>query len=93
MARLNPADVRKILQILEDGINLIPKLSKMEKMKIRSKIRKQFNWLSGLSAPNADMIFHKLEERLSDVFSALPYGFSDKVKKLLEERSARFRSI
>jgi hypothetical protein len=83
MARLNPADVRKILQILEDGINLMPKLNKMEKMKMRSKIRKQFNWLSGLSAPNADMIFHK----------SYPYGFSDKVKKLLEERSARFRSM
>jgi hypothetical protein len=92
MARLNPGDVREILQMLEDGINLIPKLGKMEKMKMRSKIRRQSNWLSGLSSPSADMILHKLEERLSDVFSSYPYGFSDNLKKILEGKSARFRS-
>jgi len=93
MARLTPGDVREILQILEDGINLMPKLNKMEKIKIRSKIRKQYNWLLGLSSPTTDMIFHKLEERLSGVFSSYPYGFSDQLKKRLEGKSTRFRSM
>ena len=93
MARLNAGDVREILQILEDGINLMPKLNKMEKIKIRGKIRKQYHWLLGMNSPTADMIFHKLEERLSDVFSSYPYGFSDQFKKHLERKSARFRSM
>ena len=89
MAGLSPGDVREILQMLEDGISLMPRAGKMEKMKMRSKIRRQSNWLSGLSSPTPDMLFHKLQERLSDVFSLYPYGFSDRVKKLLEEKWVR----
>ncbi|TET72451.1 MAG: hypothetical protein E3J56_05480 [Candidatus Aminicenantes bacterium] len=93
MARLRPDDVRVILQTLEDGINLMPKLDKMDRIRVRSKIRKQYNWLSTLSDPNIDTIFHKLEERLSDVFSLYPFGFSDQVKKILAEKLAHFRSV
>ena len=89
MTRLNARDVKEILQTLEDGINLVPRVDKMEKMKMRSKIRGQFNWLLEQSSPTADMIFHKLVGRLSDVFSLYPYGFSDKLKKLLEEKWRR----
>jgi len=92
VARLNQGDVREILQALEDGINFMPKLGKREKMKMRIKIRKQFNWLSELSNPTAEMLFYRLEERLSDVFSSYPFGFGDRVKKLLQEKSARLRS-
>ena len=92
MARLRQDDVKEILQILEDGIHLIGKLDKMDKIRIRSKIRKQYSWLSTLSDPNVDTIFRKLEERLSDVFSLYPFGFSDRVKKSLAEKLAHFRS-
>ncbi|MBW2005078.1 MAG: hypothetical protein JRI72_10810 [Deltaproteobacteria bacterium] len=57
MVRLRPDDVREMLQILEDGINLIPKLDKMDKIRVRSKIRKQDSWLSTVSDPSIDMIF------------------------------------
>jgi len=93
MARLRPDDVRVILQILEDGINLMPKLDKMDRIRVRSKIRKQYSWLSTLSDPNIDTIFRKLEERLSDVFSLYPFGFADRVKKSLAEKLAHFRSV
>lgn len=93
MARLRPNDVREILQILEDGINLMPKLDKMDRIRIRSKIRKQYNWLSTVSDPSIDMIFRRLEERLSDVFSLYPLGFADRIKKILGEKLAHFRSV
>ena len=93
MAGLSPGDVREILDMLEDGINFMPKLDKIEKMKMRSKIRKQGNWLLELRNPTAEMIFQTLEGRLSDVFSLYPYGFSDKIRKLLREKSARLRSM
>ena len=93
MARLRPDDVREILQILEDGINLMPKLDKMDKIRIRSKIRKQYSWLSTLSDPNVDAIYRKLEERLSDIFSLYPFGFDDRIKKILARKLAHFRSM
>jgi hypothetical protein len=93
MARLRPDDVREILQILEDGISLMPKLDKMDRIRVRSRIRKQYSWLSALSDPNVDAIFRKLEERLSEVFSLYPFGFADRVKKILAEKLAHFRSV
>jgi len=87
MARLDTRDVKGILDMLENEINFIPKLDKIEKMKMRSKIRKQANWLLAWSNPTAEMIYQRLQERLSDVFSLYPYGFSDKVKKLLKVKS------
>jgi hypothetical protein len=89
MARLTPRDIQEILQALEDGIRFIPNLSKAEKLTMRNKIRKQFIWLSELSSPTAGMVFHELEKRLSDVFSLYPYGVSDKVKELLQEKLMR----
>ncbi len=93
MARLRPDDVKEILQVLEDGIHLIPKLDKMDRIRVRSKIRKQYSWLSTLSDPNVDMMYRRLEERLSDVFSLYPFGFADQVKKILAEKLAHFRSV
>jgi len=87
MARLDTRDVKEILDMLEDEISFIPKLDKIEKMKMRSKIRKQANWLLAWSSPTAEMIYQRLEERLSDVFSQYPYGFSNRVKKLLKVKS------
>jgi hypothetical protein len=92
MAGFDTRDVKEILDMLEDEISFIPKLPRVEKMKMRSKIRKQANWLLAWSNPTAEIIYHRLEERLSDVFSLYPYGVSDKVKKLLKVKSERLLS-
>lgn len=91
MARLNPGDVRDILQALEDGMSLMPKLDRMEKMRMRSKIRKQVTWLSGLNNPTAEMVLRGLQEKLSDALSRYPYGFGDSLKRLVEEKITRLR--
>ena len=93
MARLRPDEVREILQILEDGIHLMPKLDKMDRIRIRNKIRKQYSWLAMLNDPHVDTIYRKLEERLSDVFKLYPFGFDDRVKKILSRKLAHFRSV
>jgi len=92
MARLGTRDVREILDMLEDGINFVPKLDRIEKMKMRGKIRKQAHWLLELRNPTPEHMFQTLENKISDVFSLYPYGFSDKIIKLLREKSARLRS-
>jgi hypothetical protein len=93
MARLNPRDVREILQMLEDGINLVPKLDRLQKMRLRSKVRRLVTWLAGLNNPTADIIYRGLEGKISEVFSAYPYGYRDKIKKLLEQKTAGLRPV
>ena len=51
MARLHTRDVKEILDMLEDGINVMPKLDKIGKMKMRSKIRKQVSTPSTFPFP------------------------------------------
>ena len=89
MARLSPRDVQEILQVLEDGLRLIPKLSKSKKVATRSKIRKQYAWLSGLIDPTAEMVVHDLDKRLPDLFPLCPYGFTDRLQELLKKKLGR----
>ena len=86
MARLSARDVSTILQFLEDRIRLIPKINRAQKMAGRSRIRKQFSWLSQLSAPTAGMVLNEMEQRLSDLFTLYPIGFSEKLKELVKEK-------
>jgi hypothetical protein len=86
MARLTGRDVSTILQFLEDGIRLIPKMNRAQKMAARSKIRRQFSWLSQLSAPTAGMVLNELEQRLPDLFPVYPIGVREKLKELVKER-------
>ena len=83
MVSLDKGDVREILKMLEDELNLTPKVDKIEKMKMRSRIRKQANWLSGSINPTANRLYNGLEDRLSEVFSLYPYGFCHQLRDFL----------
>jgi hypothetical protein len=85
---LNKNDVREIIEMLEDGLHFVPKLSSADKMRMRSIIRRQDNWLLDLKKPTTKGIFMKLDVRLSDVFRLYPYGFSDKLKEKLDIKLA-----
>ena len=87
---LNKHDVREIIEMLEDGLHFVPKLSAADKMRMRSQIRRQDNWLLDLKKPTTKSIFMKLDVRLSDVFRLYPYGFSDKLKEKLDAKLAMF---
>jgi len=78
--------------MLEDGISSIPKLGKIEKMKMKSKIRRQGGWISALGSPSGEMIYQRLEERLSDIFPSYSYDFRDRLKRLLQDKSKLVRS-
>jgi hypothetical protein len=55
-------------------------------MKMRSKIRRQEGWISALHNPTAEFILQRLQERLPDAFSLYPYGFKEKLKRLLDAK-------
>jgi hypothetical protein len=86
MARLAARDVNAILQFLEDGIRLIPKINRAQKMAARSKIRRQFSWLSQLNAPSPGMVLNELEQRLPDLFPLYPMGVRERLKDLVKEK-------
>jgi hypothetical protein len=86
MIGLDKGDVKEILKMLEDELNLMPKLDKIEKIRMRSKIRKQANWLLGSINPTANRLYNGLEDRLPEVFSRYPYGFSHQLTHFLEEK-------
>ena len=85
---LNKHDVREIIEMLEHELDFVPKLTGADKMMMRSKIRRQDNWLSVLKNPTTKSIFTKLNARLYDVFYLYPYGFSDKLKEKLDVKLA-----
>ena len=91
MASLEKQGVKEILDLLEEELNLIQKLDKIEKMKIRSSIRKQASWLMGVQNPTTDRVYRVLEEKLSDAFSVYPYEFSNKLRDLLEIKITELR--
>jgi len=84
MASFDKQEVKEILDLLEEELNLIQKLDKIEKMKIRSGIRKQANWIMGVRNPTTDRVYRILEDKLPDAFSVYPYEFSNKLRDLLE---------
>jgi hypothetical protein len=91
MSRLSKQDVSEIIDLLENELDSIRKLDRIEKMKMRSKIRKQTNWLISFGNPASEKIFKKLEDKLPDVFSLYPFGFSDTLKKLLKVKVANMQ--
>jgi len=84
MDRFSKHDVREIIDMFESELIIIPKMNKIEKIKMVSRIRKQRSWLLAFRNPTSERVFRKLEERLSGLFSVCTYGFSDKLKELLE---------
>ncbi|MGD2127088.1 MAG: hypothetical protein PVG99_13470 [Desulfobacteraceae bacterium] len=89
MDRFSKRDVKEILELLENELDSIPRLDKLQKMKMRSKIRRQENWLAGLAHPKPPKIVMHLGERLSDFFYQYPSGFSDRLTELLETKIAK----
>jgi hypothetical protein len=86
MERLSKEDVRAIIEMIENELSSVPRLDKIQKMKMRVKIRQQQNWLLAYTNPTSDQIFRKLEGRLSDILSFYPYGFSDRLQEMLSLR-------
>ena len=89
--RLSKRDVDEVLKMLEEELDSIPRLDKLEKMKMRSLIRRQENWLIALADPKPKKVLIKLEGRLRDIFRLYPAGFSDNVIELLDRKVSRLQ--
>ena len=89
MSRFGKRDVTDILELLEKELDVLPKLEKVEKMKLRSKIRRQETFLLTLEDPKPAKVMLRLEGRLAEVFRLYSSSFKEKVGELLEEKCSK----
>ena len=89
MARLSSRDIRDINKWFEDALCQLSKIDRKEKMGIRKKIRDEVYLLLSWQKPTASMIISRLEERLRDVFKAMPYGLKDDLIRLLAKKTEK----
>jgi len=84
VARISEELLREIIEMIEDELHSVHGLNRIEKMKIRTKIRHQSKWLMAFVNPTPKIVMDKMKKKMPDVFSVLPYGFSDDFKEFLE---------
>jgi hypothetical protein len=84
MTRFGKRDVTAIVELLEKELDSVPRLDKVQKMKWRSRIRQQENFLMGVDDLKPDKIVQKLTGRLSEIFRLYPKGVSDKLVELIK---------
>ena len=89
MSRFGKRDVTDILELLERELDATPRLDRIERMKMRSKIRRQETFLMTLEDPKPAKVMLRLEGRLAEVFRIYSSSFKEKVGELLEEKCSR----
>jgi hypothetical protein len=86
MSRFGKRDVTEIVELLEKELDSIPRLEKVEKMKLRSKIRQQENWLLATEDPKPDKVMIKIGGRLPEIFRLYSSNFKKKLAEVLERK-------
>ena len=69
----------------EGELSRTRKFDKRAKLRMRKKIRDELFLLLTKEHSSHTEIMNKLEDRLSDVFAAMPYGFKDDLLKMLKK--------
>ena len=76
-------DIEDIRLLFEDALKRTKKVDRIEKMKIRGRVRLQLSHLIVWRNPTPERILYRWENKLHDVFLLFPYRFRDELKKLL----------
>jgi hypothetical protein len=84
--KLTQADIYDIREWFEDNLGCIQRVDKKVKMRMRKKIRDELFVLLTWEKPSPTAIMNRWEDRLSDVFAIMPYGFRDNLLKMLTKK-------
>ena len=84
--KLKDADIKDLHDMFEEALNRAQRLDKQQRIHLRKKIRNELFALMSWELATASAIMSRWEERLSDVFSALPFGFKDAMATALTEK-------
>jgi|GEM_PF-2244847 len=91
MSRFGKRDVTDIVELLEKELDALPRLDRVERMKLRSKIRRQETFLLTFEDPKPAKVILRLEGRLSEVFRLYSSSFKEKLGGLLEEKCSKLQ--
>jgi hypothetical protein len=90
MARLKNRDIQKVIQVFDNELLLISRISKVDKMKMRKKIVNLVQPALKSTTMKPDVFVAEVENKLSDIISQFidSYGFhnrlTDAVRKAYE---------
>jgi hypothetical protein len=91
MAKLRTKDIQKVIQIFDNEMLMIQRVSKIEKMKMRKKVVNVIQPLLTSATTTPEIFMLEVETKLSQVVSRFidSYGFHNKlsetVRKLYEK--------
>ena len=86
MSHLSEDDVREIVEILEEKLQIAPQLDRIEKMKMKTKVRHQSAYLRTILNPSPKRVLDKMKSKMPEVFRALPYDVNDTLQDFLDEK-------
>ena len=86
MSRLSEDDVREFVEILEEQLQSVPQLDRIEKMRMKTKVRHQAAYLRTILNPTPKRVLDKLRSKMPEVFRAMPYDVSDTLQDFLDEK-------
>jgi hypothetical protein len=86
MAKLKDRDIMDINKWFEDTLNRFSKVERKQKMRMRRKVRDEVYFLLTWEKPTPSMIINRWEERMNDIFQAMPYGLKDELIRLLVKK-------
>jgi hypothetical protein len=84
--RLKDLDVKELGERFEEALNRAQRLDKQQRIRLRKKIRNELFALMSWDLATPAAVISRWEDRLADVFLALPYGFKDEIARELTER-------
>jgi hypothetical protein len=86
MGRITDLDVMEIRKLFEEALVRAQQADKHQKMRFRKKIRDEVFLLLTWEKPTPTAIMNRWEERLQDVFGAMPFGFKEELFKILVDK-------
>ena len=88
MASLDNKDIREILKLFENELNLVLRLDKLKKMEIRKRVKDAIMPVSEMDIRKPNLFMDIIEDKLHDVFGLFVdgYEFRKKLERKLIEK-------
>lgn len=87
MAQLKGHEVQQVIQLFETELSMLPKINRIEKMKLRKRINSTIIPVMNQPYVTVEFIIHHVENKLDDVLSIFVDSdrFKSKLNRLLKE--------
>ena len=98
MPKLRHRDIQDVIRLFDNELNMLGRISKVEKMKLRRKITNVVQPTLSSPSINPEIAVGSLEEKLSDVIKLFmdPWGFKEKlvlkIRELTEKEDEQWSS-